>query len=344
MPGQLFVELAVVPPELSGVLELFTPQVADSGRQRRLQFLEGRPEGPPEPPATFDAARLDPARARMVQQYTEAAPHFAAWNPGHQHFGYLERFSQGLDRATMLDEMTRQVIGRLQLDPTLPASLLDLGCGLGASALQVARQHPRFAVDGISLVPSQVERAQESAAASGMARRLRFWVDDFTASRAESAAYDGVYAIESACHDHGLAKAAFVKEAARLLKGGRRLVVADGFYKGPPPRRGLLRAIGSRIETSWAIDTFGEIGAFTSALRGHGFTEVKAEEISLRVAASALQSPYLVARCLLESLGGKRRLGKSGAALLEASLLAPLLGLARSRFGYFLVSARRRRV
>lgn len=336
----------MVPPELSGVLELFTPQVADSGRQRRLQFLEGRVEALPESGArpVFDAGRLDPARARMVQQYTDAAPHFAAWSAVHQHFGYLGRISQAFDRAAMLDEMTRQVIGRLQLDPTLPASLLDLGCGLGASALQVARQHPRFAVDGISLVPSQVERAQENAAASGMARRLRFWVDDFTASRAESAAYDGVYAIESACHDRGFAKSAFVQEAARLVKGGRRLVVADGFYKGPPPRRGLLGAIGSRVENGWALETFGEIGAFTSALRGHGFTEIKIEEISLRVAASALQSPFLVARCLLESLGGKRRLGPSGSNLLAASLLAPLLGLAKSRFGYFLVSARRRRV
>lgn len=334
----------MVPPELSGVLELFTPQVADSGRQRRLQFLEGRTEPVASSVPGFDAARLDPARRRMVERYADLAPEFAAWSLSHQHFGFLGRLSQGLDRAAMLDEMTRQVIGRLQLDPTLPATLIDLGCGPGGSALQVARQHPRFAVDGISLVPGQVEKAQESAAASGMSRRLRFWVDDYTASRAESAAYDGAYAIESACYDRGLAKAAFVKEAARLVKGGRRLVVADGFYKGPPSRRGLLGAIGARVEDGWALESFGEIGAFASALRAHGFAELKIEEISLRIAASTLQAPLLVARRLLRSLGSRRPLGPAGAAFLRASLLAPLLGLARARFGYFLISARRRRI
>jgi MPBQ/MSBQ methyltransferase len=338
----------VVPPELSGVLELFTPQAADSGRQRRLQFLEDRNELPP-----VDAARpvaagppwLDPAQARVVEYFSEAASFFPVWSRGdHLHFGYLASLGQCLGREAMLEEMTRQVIARLQLDPTEPATLLDLGCGFGASALQVARQHPRFAVDGISLVASQVERAREKAAASGMVRRLRFWVDDFKGSRAESAGYDGIYAIESACHDSGLAKEGFVREAARLLKGGRRLVVADGFWKGEPKRHGLLGAIGGAVEKNWALETFGEIGAFTSALRANGFTEIKTEEISGRIAASALQAPFLVARCLLGNLAGKRPLGKVAAGHLKASLLAPLLGMAKSRFGYFLVSARRRRI
>lgn len=337
----------MVPPELSGVLELFTPQVADSGRQRRLQFLEGRNELPPDGarPLAAGPPWLEPARARVVEYFSEASSCFPVWSRGdHLHFGYLASLKSCFDRELMLEEMTRQVIARLQLDPTESATLLDLGCGMGASALQVARQHPRFAVDGISLVSSQVEKAREKAAASGMVRRLRFWADDFSGSRAESAAYDGLYAIESACYDHGLAKEGFVREAARLLKGGRRLVVADGFWKGEPKRRGLLGAIGGGVEKNWALETFAEIGAFTSALRASGFTEIKTEEISGRIAASALHTPFLVARCLLESLAGKRRLGQVAAGHLKASLLAPLLGMARRRFGYFLVSARRRRV
>ena len=332
----------MVPPELSGVLELFTPQAADSGRQKRLQFLVDRAD-PPQ--SDLGASRQNPARSKIVQYFTEAAPQFQAWSPGnHLHFGYASRIGQIFDRESMLAEMTRQVLCRLQLDPTEPASLLDLGCGLGASALQVARQHPRFAIDGISLVPAQVAQAADHAAASGMARRLRFWVDDFTACRSESGSYDGLYAIESACHDHGLAKEGFVKEAARLLKGGRRLVVADAFYKGHKPKGGLLEALCSRVEDHRALETFGEIGAFTSALRRHGFTEIRVEEISTRVAASVAHAPVLAARAFLEGLLGQRPLGKAATGHLLASLLAPLLGLARTRFGYFLVSARRRRV
>lgn len=331
----------MVPPELSGVLEVFTPQAADSGRQRRLRFLEDLTETTP----VLSRSRQDPAREQLVRFYTEGAPGFARWSPEkHQHFGYLGRFADFFDRKAMLGEMTRQVISRLQLDPTQPATLLDAGCGAGASAVQTALQYPRFAIDGISLAPQEVERASELACRSGMVRRLRFWVDDFTASCGDSASYDGLYAIESACHDRGLAKEGFVREAGRLLKGGRRLVIADGFYKGPPSRRGFSGRIAAALERHWGLDTFGEIGAFVLALRTHGFTDIKAEEVSGRVAASALHGPFLAARWLLESLSGSRPLGAVAASQLKAGLLAPLLGLAPGRFGYFLVSARRRRV
>jgi len=315
-------EQVVVPPELSGVLELFTPQVADSGRQKRLQFLENEPSARPQ--------GAPPVGASNPRQLALPQHHLPGWSAGnHLHLGFARRLACVLSRERMLEEMTRQVISRLQLDPTAPACLLDMGCGLGASALQVARQHPRFSVDGISLAAAEVSRASELAAASGMARRLRFWVDDFKASRAEGASYDGVYAIESACFDAGLAKEGFVSEASRLLVRGRRLVVADAFYKGEPPRKGLLGAICSRLHQHWGLETFGEIAAFSSSLRRHGFTEIRIEEISGHVAASALHLPLLAMRA-------------RGSLL--ASLLAPSLGLARSRFGYFIVSARRRRI
>ncbi len=123
-------------------------------------------------------------------------------------------------------------------------------------------------------------------------------------------------------------------------------MVADGFYKGAPPRRGLLGASAQRLERHWGLDTFGEIGAFTSALRTNGFTDIKIDEISGRVAASALHGPLLALRCLLQSLAGKRASSApvAGRPTQSRPARARCSASPGSRFGYFLVSARRRRV
>lgn len=297
----------MVPPELSGVLELFTPQVADSGRHKRLQFLEAEA---PLPPAARDSPLGPPAHPPNI---TSLLPATAAFRlPG----ASRSRLESLFRAEASQEELTRQVISRLQLDPTLPAYLLELGCASGAAALQVARQHPRFTIDGIARQPSVAEQAMAQAVHFGMSRRLRFWADESTATRAEAASYDGLYAIESASRDAGLAKEGFVCEAARLLKGGRRLVVADLFYQGAPPMGGMLGKMASRLHQERQIDTFAEIGAFTSTLRRHGFADIKVENVSAGFLQSTLKEP----------------------------LLTLFRGLARARFAHCIVSARRRRL
>lgn len=293
---------------------------------------------PPEEPGPAGNGRR-----QVVRYYTEAGPDYEAWSRSfNMHFGYFRRGLNPLRLEGMLDEMTRQVLTRVGLDLSGAHRLLDLGCGMGAPARWAARRHAALSIDAVTLVPWQARRARRLAAEQGIDGRLRFLSADFTATPFPDGAFDGAYAIESACHDAGLAKEGFVREAARVLAPGARLALADGFLKGSAPLGWPLSRLFEEVCADWALPTFAEIGAFTRCLAEHGFEDLQVEEISLRLAPSVAHIPWVTARFLW------RELRTHGLALgavrwghLRACVLSPLVGLARHRFGYFLVSARK---
>lgn len=282
-------------------------------------------------------------RQQVVRYYSEAGPTYVAWSRAYNmHFGYLRTFLQMFRLEAMLQEMSRQVLARLHLAPDAPARVLDMGCGLGAPSRLAVRENRGWRVDAITIVPWQIERARELAAAEGLTERLTFERRDYTASALPTASYDGAYAIESACHDAGLGKEGFIAEAARLIKPGGRLVIADGFYKGGPPTNPLLKKCADIVCANWALETFGEIGAFRDALERHGFVDIEVREISMRIAPSVAYVPWVTLKFLAgELVRSQWRIGALSWGHLRACVLSPVLGMARWRFGYYLVQARR---
>jgi tocopherol O-methyltransferase len=125
-----------------------------------------------------------------------------------------------------------------------PARVLDLGCGIGGSALYFAEKYGSR-VEGITLSPVQARRAGERAAARGLAGRASFAVADGQRLPFADASFDLVWALESA--EHIPDRKRLVSECARVLRPGGALVVATWCRRGQPPpsRRGrtLLRAI-----------------------------------------------------------------------------------------------------
>ncbi len=283
-------------------------------------------------------------RRQVVRYYTEAGPDYEAWSRSfNMHFGYFRRGLNPLRLEAMLDEMTRQVLDRLGIDLSAGGRLADLGCGLGAPARWAARRYAGLEIDAVTLVPWQVQRARRLAAEQGIDGRLRFWSADFTATPFSDKTFDGAYAIESACHDAGLAKEGFVREAARVLKPGARLVLADGFLKRGRPTRWPLSRLFEVVCADWALETFADLPAFTRCLAEHGFEDLEVEEISWRIVPSVAHIPRVTARFLWHELRTHGlRLGAVRWGHLQACLLAPLVGMARHRFGYFLVSATKR--
>ena len=95
--------------------------------------------------------------------------------------------------------------------------LLDVGCGTGAVAVAIAQRSGAH-VTGIDLVPGHVERAKAHAAEQGLDDRTAFVEGDATAMPFTDAAFDCVYAIESAYH--AADKTRFYGECARVLRPG----------------------------------------------------------------------------------------------------------------------------
>lgn len=155
------------------------------------------------------------------------------------HFGY---FGQGTrSHADALSNMNRVLADRAGV--TAGQRVLDAGCGVGGSSIWLAEQRGAEVV-GITPVASQVARARRYAGLRGLGDRLRFEQADYTATGFPDASFDVVWALESLCHARD--KAAFYREAARLLRPGGRLIIAEYLRAARP-----LSAAGEQMLHQW---------------------------------------------------------------------------------------------
>jgi cyclopropane fatty-acyl-phospholipid synthase-like methyltransferase len=110
--------------------------------------------------------------------------------------------------------------------------VLDLGCGVGTSALYLAQRRPVDVV-GVSISAEQIRLAGRYATRSeSLQGSTRFVVADFMALPDSLAGFDLAYAIESFVHADPAS--AFFRNAARALRPGGTLLVIDDVLVGDP--------------------------------------------------------------------------------------------------------------
>jgi ubiquinone/menaquinone biosynthesis C-methylase UbiE len=304
----------------------------------RAQSLRDRQRGAANPATAAPA----PVAVDLETYYTEAGMDYRAWSRGfNMHFGFWHKGMNPLALENMLEEMSRQVFARLDLRAGM--KVLDLGCGLGAPARTLVAGHP-VALTAVTIVPWQIEMARELSKA--VATPPQGWIEwklgDYAALDLPAGAYEAAFSIEASCHSSGASKEDFVRECARLLRAGAKLVVADGFMKRAALPRWYAGLLGY-MTRRWAVERFADLAAFTAALERHGFTVVAAEDISWRIAPSVLHVPRVTLQFLAgELLRRRHRLNSVRWGHVVACLIAPWIGLGRRYFGYYLVTARKR--
>jgi SAM-dependent methyltransferase len=100
----------------------------------------------------------------------------------------------------------------------------DIGCGLGWSAIGIARAYPRASVDGFDVDAPSVDAARRNAAEAGVDNRVRFFHAD--AAQAGTVAGPEPYDLVIACECiHDLSDPVSVLAAMRALAGDRGTVV-----------------------------------------------------------------------------------------------------------------------
>jgi len=275
----------------------------------------------------------------IASYYDDADQDFSRWSRAqHLHFGYCGWDAGPLCRARMLERMSHEVLTALRLDATLPMRLLDLGCGLGATTRLAAARFPEAHVHGLTLSETQARKATAQSVEAGLAARASFTRTSYLAIPEAPASIDAAFAMESACYAPGLAKAEFIHEAARVLKPGGRLVVADAFLKHARPLRGLARTFHDALCLRWRLPCLGALDPFLKALNEAGFTDIKARDVSFRVGPSVLHVPFLTAQSLFNTALRRDPVRRDNAM---APLYALLLALVPRTVGYYLVEATR---
>ncbi|MGB5687075.1 MAG: methyltransferase domain-containing protein [Candidatus Electrothrix sp.] len=161
--------------------------------------------------------------------------------------------------------------------------VLDAGCGVGGSAIFLAKQYGCH-VTGITLSSQQVQHALHYASLHNVQDLTTFLVADYTEMPYPEASFDVIWAIESVCHAQN--KKDFLQEAYRVLKKGGRLIVADGFQaKYPLSKR--ESALLKRSFSGWGVEALERDTLFDDSLNELDFINIKEQDVTSRIYRSS---------------------------------------------------------
>lgn len=218
----------------------------------------------------------------IEQYYDVSATHYnKVWNLKKSrslHYGYWDATTKHFHDAMM--NINKILSTKASITNT--HHVLDAGCGIGGSALWLAK-NIGCKVTGISLSAKQVATANQLALYEQVQHIAHFEQQDFTNTTFADASFDIIWAIESVCH--APQKAAFISEAYRLLKPGGKLIIADFFKKDQLALKDAQ--LIKRWAEGWAIDDFDTKENFHETLIQKGFHNIDVADATTNIKPSA---------------------------------------------------------
>ena len=275
--------------------------------------------------------------ARVTAHFHASAGLYKLWSPeGHLHFGYWAWPMNPFRRRSMLEALVHHTVK--ELEPCPGKRFADLGCGYGNAARLVAGTYGAR-VEAFTVVEEQAHEGAIAALIDGTYERVGIHLRDFRDTALPDASLDGAYALESMCYGTGPTKTDVILEAARVLKPGARLAVADGFLVKQPT--GFRKRVVDIVAKGWAVPCFPELNEFKTTLEANGFTDVKVGDWSLRMGPCALHGIPLLAWAIVRQFFRKGQMDALEKAHLRSCGLGILLGTQHDLFRYCKVTATR---
>jgi tocopherol O-methyltransferase len=227
---------------------------------------------PANPQSETPRFPVDPDRVR--KHYDRLSFLYRMFWGEHLHHGY---WNGGESPAEAQIQLMEQLARRAGIPRG--ASVLDIGCGVGGSALWLAGRY-ECRVTGMTISPVQARMATRRARSSGLDGKVCFEVKDANTWQPEPASFDAIWIMESS--EHFPDKKHFFERCALALKPGGILAMCAWLRRdGPmPPSEQPLVATIAEAMMSASLDS---LSSHREWMREAGLTVMVAEDITRHV-------------------------------------------------------------
>ncbi|MFE2585925.1 SAM-dependent methyltransferase [Streptomyces sp. NPDC059378] len=198
------------------------------------------------------------------------------------HFGYWDDPADTWPLERAEERFTELMIEKLRAKPG--DQVLDVGCGMGTPAIRLAHSTGGKVV-GVTVSHEQVKRAGIRATAAGLTDRVSFQYADAAALPFAAGSFDAVWALESIIHMPD--RVQVLREMARVVRPGGRIVLTDFFERAPVPER--KRAAVEKFYENWVMGPIVKIDDYPGLVREAGLRLVEVSDISEQVMRRTLE-------------------------------------------------------
>ena len=246
----------------------------------------------------------DDVRKKVVDYYSATTEQSLLPNWGGESLGF--HFGLGDETTASLAESIANTNSYLAERANVSAGtrVLDAGCGVGGSAIWLARERGAQVV-GLTLLESQVALARRLATERGLDALLRFEVGDMAETGLPAGSFDVVWNIESMCHVADLD--GYLAHVGELLVDGGRFACID-LCAGPNPDA----AVSRRVCEGWAMAALRDPAEIGAALERLGFEAVEVVDLTPRALVSARALEAMASRSLLKLRAEQAFLAQAG--------------------------------
>lgn len=265
-------------------------------------------------------------KRKIVEHYDAVSPYYRSLWGEHLHHGYWIRGDESKELAQLQLSEHLANLANVQEGSTV----LDIGCGFGASSLYLAQKYRVYAT-GITVSPVQVEMATKAAAAARV--DAKFLLMDAEAMDFPQP-FDLLWSIESICHYYD--RGNFFANTVRFLKPGGTFALTD-WFKGDALTPAETRKFIEPIEQGMLVE-LETMGDYESYLVASGLEIVHREDLTAQCAKTWDLCLEMIRDQSLWALAAKR--GKDFLTYLRA-FRAMRKGFASGHFVYGLFVARK---